>query len=208
MAERIDRLIDARWPALQRTFVQARAQQCGVTNGYANPAQLGADRWCGLIGAHAAYPGEHVLIATFGTATTLEALHADGTFTGGLIAPGWLLMMQSLGNNTAQLPTLSSDTARNALTGNLFATGTREGLSAGCLLAQAGFYRTRVARSARPMARRGTAGRQRRRGGRGSRYIKGAAYLPRLARDPGTRADRTRHFRALTLRERPTCCAG
>jgi type III pantothenate kinase len=139
VAERIDRLIDARWPALQRTFVQARAQQCGVTNGYANPAQLGADRWCGLIGAHAAYPGEHVLIATFGTATTLEALHADGTFTGGLIAPGWLLMMQSLGSHTAQLPTLSSDTARNALTGNLFATDTREGLSAGCLLAQAGF---------------------------------------------------------------------
>jgi type III pantothenate kinase len=139
VAERIDRLIDARWPALPRTFIQARARQCGVTNGYADPAQLGADRWCGLIGAHAAYPGEHVLIATFGTATTLEALHADGSFTGGLIAPGWLMMMQSLGSHTAQLPTLSSDTARHALTGDLFATDTRAGLSAGCLLAQAGF---------------------------------------------------------------------
>jgi type III pantothenate kinase len=138
-AERIDHLIDTRWPALPRTFVQARAQQCGVTNGYANPAQLGADRWCGLIGAHAAYPGEHVLVATFGTATTLEALRADGCFTGGLIAPGWVLMMQSLGTHTAQLPTLSSDTARHALTGDLFATDTRAGLSAGCLLAQAGF---------------------------------------------------------------------
>jgi type III pantothenate kinase len=139
VADRIDRLIEAHWPALPRAFVQARAQQCGVSNGYSAPEQLGADRWCGLIGAHAAYPGEHVLIATFGTATTLEALRADGTFTGGLIAPGWLLMMQSLGSNTAQLPTLSTDTARTAITGDLFATDTRAGLSAGSLLAQAGF---------------------------------------------------------------------
>jgi type III pantothenate kinase len=138
VADRIDRLIEARWPALPRTFGQARAQQCGVSNGYSAPEQLGADRWCGLIGAHAAYPGEHVLIATFGTATTLEALRADGTFTGGLIAPGWLLMMQSLGSNTAQLPMLSSDAARTTLTGDLFAIDTRAGLSAGSLLAQAG----------------------------------------------------------------------
>ena len=104
------------------------------------PSSLGSDRWCGMIGARAAYPGENLLIATFGTATTLEALLADGTFTGGLIAPGWSLMMHSLGTHTAQLPTLDAAAARSALgsTRSLFANDTRTALSAGCLLAQAG----------------------------------------------------------------------
>lgn len=136
---RIQRLIDARWPTLPRTVVRARAAQCGVTNDYADPTRLGSDRWAGLIAAHAAYPGEHLLVATFGTATTLEALRADGVFTGGLIAPGWSLMMESLGSHTAQLPTLDPAAAREALNQkrNLFATDTAAALSAGCLLAQA-----------------------------------------------------------------------
>jgi type III pantothenate kinase len=138
---RIEQAIDARWPHLPRNIVKSKAQQCGVTNGYATPGQLGSDRWCGLIGARAAYPGENVLIATFGTATTLEALRADGVFTGGLIAPGWSLMMSSLGTHTAQLPTLDADAARRVLdaTSNRFATDTAAALSAGCLLAQASF---------------------------------------------------------------------
>jgi type III pantothenate kinase len=140
VAERITRLVNAHWPDLPRTFVRAKAQQCGVTNSYSEPGSLGSDRWCGMIGAHAAYPGENLLIATFGTATTLEAVLADGTFTGGLIAPGWQLMMQSLGSHTAQLPTLLPDTARRALASStgIFATDTRAALSSGCLLAQAG----------------------------------------------------------------------
>lgn len=144
-AAQLDALIDARWPQLPRTTLKASAAQCGVTNGYTAPAQLGSDRWAGLIGAHAAFPGEHLLIATFGTATTLEALRADGRFTGGLIAPGWALMMRSLGTHTAQLPTLSTDTAtslldeRGADTARTpFAVDTPHSLSAGCLYAQAG----------------------------------------------------------------------
>jgi len=140
VGERIAALLDARWPGLPRTVVRAKAQQSGVTNRYTEPSALGSDRWCGMIGAHAAYPGENLLIATIGTATTLEALLADGTFTGGLIAPGWLLMMQSLGTHTAQLPTLLPDTARRAISSSnsIFATDTRSALSSGCLLAQAG----------------------------------------------------------------------
>jgi type III pantothenate kinase len=111
-AARITALIEAVWPGLECRWVRAQAKQAGITNGYAQPSQLGSDRWCGMIGARAAYPGEHLLIATLGTATTLEALHADGRFIGGLIAPGWTLMMQSLGQHTAQLPTLGADEAR------------------------------------------------------------------------------------------------
>jgi len=147
VARRLDALIDALWPGLPRTVIRACAQQCGVRNGYTTPDALGSDRWAGMIGARAAFPGEPLLIATFGTATTLEALRADGTFVGGLIAPGWSLMMRSLGENTAQLPVLDAPAARalggaadeRCATGSptAFATDTKRSIVAGCALAQA-----------------------------------------------------------------------
>jgi type III pantothenate kinase len=137
VGERLEALIDAHWPGLSRTVVRACAQQGGVTNSYATPDALGSDRWAGMIGAHAAYPGEPLLIATFGTATTLEALRADGTFVGGMIAPGFTLMMRSLGEHTAQLPIVAGGMADAAQPGIAFATDTRRSISAGCALAQA-----------------------------------------------------------------------
>ncbi len=139
---RLAALIDAHWPSLPRTFIRARERQCGVANGYAAPERLGSDRWAGMIGAHAAFPGEPLLIATLGTATTLEALTADGRFVGGMIAPGWSLMMRSLGEHTAQLPTLAADSGRplvgDALARHWFANDTHQAITAGSLLAQAG----------------------------------------------------------------------
>jgi type III pantothenate kinase len=144
VAQRLDALIESHWPGLPRTVIRASAQQCGVTNSYTTPGSLGSDRWAGMIGARAAFPGEPLLIATFGTATTLEALRADGTFVGGLIAPGWSLMMRSLGEHTAQLPVLDAGAARGLVggvgetePGPLFATDTKRSISAGCALAQA-----------------------------------------------------------------------
>lgn len=142
VAHRLAGMLDAHWPGLPRTFVRACARQCGVVNGYGTPDQLGSDRWAGLIGAHAAFPGEPLLIATLGTATTLEALTVDGRFVGGMIAPGWTLMMRSLGEHTAQLPTLVADSVRQLAGGELarhgFATDTRRAIAAGSRLAQAG----------------------------------------------------------------------
>ncbi|MFT0172718.1 type III pantothenate kinase [Paraburkholderia mimosarum] len=137
VGERLGTLIDAHWPGLPRTVVRACAQQCGVTNSYAMPDALGSDRWAGMIGARAAYPGEPLLIATLGTATTLEALRADGTFVGGMIAPGFTLMMRSLGEHTAQLPVVAGGIADAPHPGIAFATDTRRSISAGCALAQA-----------------------------------------------------------------------
>ncbi|EDZ98045.1 putative transcriptional acitvator, Baf family [Burkholderia sp. H160] len=145
VATHIAALVDAHWPQLPLTTIRASTRQCGVTNCYTSPHSLGSDRWAGMIGAHAAFAGEHLLLATFGTATTLEALRADGAFIGGLIAPGWTLMMRSLGEHTAQLPTLDAARARGLLDpadaarrGPFFATDTPRSLSAGCTLAQAG----------------------------------------------------------------------
>ncbi|HEY1610404.1 MAG TPA: type III pantothenate kinase [Paraburkholderia sp.] len=140
VAARIDALLDAHWPALPRTTIRACARQGGITNGYDAPETLGSDRWAGMIGARAAFPDEPLLIATFGTATTLEAVRADGRFVGGLIAPGWSLMMRSLGEHTAQLPVLDPPAVREAGAHAVrpsFATDTHRSIAAGCALAQA-----------------------------------------------------------------------
>lgn len=81
----------------------SRKAQCGVTNGYDDPAQLGADRWAALIGARGLHAGP-ALVVMAGTATTIDALKADGRFAGGLILPGLALMGAALAKNTARLP--------------------------------------------------------------------------------------------------------
>jgi type III pantothenate kinase len=144
VAAHLDAALNARWPSMPRVTIRSREEQCGVINRYDMPEQLGTDRWAGLIGARAMFPGEALLLATLGTATTLEALSADGHFTGGLIAPGWELMMRSLGMHTAQLPTLTAESAAPLVTGGTvastspFARNTPRALSIGSLYAQAG----------------------------------------------------------------------
>ena len=83
-------------------FITAQAEQCGVRNAYAEPAQLGSDRWAALI---AAWRQLHTacLVVNCGTATTVDALSEDGGFLGGLILPGLDMMRASLAAGTAQL---------------------------------------------------------------------------------------------------------
>lgn len=85
------------------TVVRSTAAAGGVRNGYRNPAQLGVDRWCALIGARSLCPGA-LLVVMAGTATTVDTLDAAGGFLGGLILPGQQLMLSALAKNTAGLP--------------------------------------------------------------------------------------------------------
>lgn len=84
------------------SWARALAEQCGVRNGYRNPAQLGSDRWAALIGARGVETGP-CLVACAGTALTADALTADGRFRGGIIAPGLGLMERALAGNAAAL---------------------------------------------------------------------------------------------------------
>ncbi|MBI5890351.1 MAG: type III pantothenate kinase [Nitrosomonadales bacterium] len=83
-------------------FVAARAEQCGVRNGYQQPERLGSDRWAALIAAWKHVQGAS-LVVNCGTATTIDALSEQGEFLGGLIVPGVSLMQHSLATNAAQL---------------------------------------------------------------------------------------------------------
>lgn len=75
-----------------------------VQNGYAKPEQLGADRWHALIGARARAARGALAVVSFGTATTIDTLDAEGRFRGGVIAPGLELMLGSLARGTGRLP--------------------------------------------------------------------------------------------------------
>jgi type III pantothenate kinase len=87
---------------MQAMFVSSPAAACGVRNAYAEPARLGVDRFLGLVALHAHARGPCVL-AGCGTALTLDALAADGTHLGGLIAPSPPLMLDALTGATARL---------------------------------------------------------------------------------------------------------
>jgi type III pantothenate kinase len=67
------------------------------------PSEAGADRLVNAIGAHAAYPGDLIVIDS-GTATTFDVVAADGGFEGGVITPGINLSMQALHEAAAKLP--------------------------------------------------------------------------------------------------------
>lgn len=105
----------------------------GIRNCYPDHRQLGCDRFASVIGAHALFPGQALLVVTCGTATTLDAVTADGGFAGGMILPGLGLMAHSLARNTAQLPQIATG-HQSAL----FANNTDDAIGSGCLAAQAG----------------------------------------------------------------------
>ena len=88
--------------AVEPLWVTARAQQCGVRSSYADPAQLGCDRWAALIAAWKLF-GRACTVVNAGTTMTVDALSAEGVFLGGFIVPGADLMRASLDHGTAQL---------------------------------------------------------------------------------------------------------
>jgi len=88
-------------------WVVSGASACGVTNGYDHPTRLGVDRWVALIGARhrilARGAARPILVVMVGTAVTVDALDTEGNFLGGLILPGFGLMLRALEMGTAGL---------------------------------------------------------------------------------------------------------
>lgn len=120
-------------PPATVTWFAAAPELAGLRNSYRNPSQLGCDRFAAALGARALAPGLALVVATCGTATTIDAVSADGVFLGGMILPGLGLMAASLAHNTAQLPQVEAGSAPPA-----FADNTIDAIRSGCLSAQAG----------------------------------------------------------------------
>jgi type III pantothenate kinase len=129
------------WDVTPRWVVPV-AEQGGVINGYDHPHRLGADRWVALVGARArlvaaaaaagtAQRPAPALVVMVGTAVTIDALDADGRFLGGLILPGFGLMLRALEMGTAGLKVPTGETTD-------FPTNTSDALMSGGVFAIAG----------------------------------------------------------------------
>lgn len=77
--------------------------ETGVRILYDNPGEVGADRIVDAAAAYRLYGGP-ACIVDFGTATTFDAISAEGYYLGGAIAPGIGIAAQALFQRTAMLP--------------------------------------------------------------------------------------------------------
>ena len=75
----------------------------GVRVRYEDPGAVGADRLVDAVAAYRLYGGP-TCIVDFGTATTFDAISAEGDYLGGAIAPGIGIAAQALFERTAKLP--------------------------------------------------------------------------------------------------------
>jgi type III pantothenate kinase len=87
----------------------------GLRIRYKDPKEVGADRIADAVGALHLFPGRHLIVVDFGTATTLAAISRDHDFLGGAILPGVRLAMEALEGNTAQLPSVEIVPVETAL---------------------------------------------------------------------------------------------
>lgn len=79
-------------------------QQLGeFKNGYANPEQLGADRFVAMVAACHLAKNKPCIVIDCGTAVTIDAIDAGGQHQGGLILPGLTVCTKSLLKGTQQL---------------------------------------------------------------------------------------------------------
>ena len=122
-------------------WVRTPARACGVTNAYPAPDRLGVDRFLAMVDARAAGRAPCVL-ASVGTALTLDALDGEGRHLGGWIAPGPLLMQQSVLCATVQVRLGQPGAVRD------LADNTADGLASGCWQACAALVDRFVERSA------------------------------------------------------------
>jgi type III pantothenate kinase len=67
------------------------------------PLTVGADRIVNTLAASRLYRRDAIVV-DMGTATTFDCITSDGVFLGGVIAPGVLMMAESLSRKTAKLP--------------------------------------------------------------------------------------------------------
>lgn len=107
-----------------------------------NTKEVGVDRVCA---AAAAYDriGTACAVASFGTATTIDCVAADGTFLGGAILPGLDPSCEALHTRTAKLPRVSPGAPVSVLGKNTY-----DAILAGVVYGTAGALREIVERFA------------------------------------------------------------
>lgn len=70
---------------------------------YEDPKEVGADRIVNAVAAVSRYGPGPLIVVDFGTATTFDAISADGAYLGGAIAPGIGISTEALFEHAARL---------------------------------------------------------------------------------------------------------
>ncbi|SDY02990.1 type III pantothenate kinase [Hymenobacter psychrophilus] len=99
------------WAAELRALVPGRVLEfvpattpLPLTNAYATPQTLGADRLAAAVGAAWLLPGRDVVIVDAGTAIKFDVVEGGQVFRGGSIAPGLAMRFKALHAFTGRLP--------------------------------------------------------------------------------------------------------
>lgn len=108
---------------------------------YRDPKEVGADRIADAIGAVKLFPNRNLIVADFGTATTLCAITKNKEFLGGNILPGLKLAMDALEAKTAQLPSVEIVPPKSGI-----GRSTVESIQAGLYWSNVGMVRELVQR--------------------------------------------------------------
>jgi type III pantothenate kinase len=97
--EQLRERINACW-GLEAEFARSALQAAGVITAYAQPENLGVDRWLTMLAAKARGQGACCIIDA-GSALTVDLLRGDGQHLGGYIVPGLAMQRASLLERTA-----------------------------------------------------------------------------------------------------------
>ncbi|MCL6451211.1 MAG: type III pantothenate kinase [Acetobacteraceae bacterium] len=98
----------------------------GMPIRYDNPREVGADRIVNAVAAYECYGGP-VIVVDFGTATTFDAVSAQGEYLGGAIAPGIAIATEALIERAARLTQVELVRPRAAI-GKNTAASTQSGI--------------------------------------------------------------------------------
>lgn len=109
-------------------LVTTQAGAFAVINGYAEPQQLGVDRWLALIAARN-IDRAATCVVDCGTAVTVDLLNSHGEHLGGMIVPGLALMETALFNNAEGLNQVSARKKMDAP--RFLARNTADGIMSG-----------------------------------------------------------------------------
>lgn len=78
-------------------------------------SQMGTDIYANMVAAHFLYPNRKKIILDFGTALTTSCLEENGNVLGVIIAPGIITSLNSLVQETAQLPEIELTKPKSVL---------------------------------------------------------------------------------------------
>lgn len=110
----------------------------GVEIAYDMPERYGADRFVGIVSAHALYPQAICIVIDCGTAITIDVVNQAGQHQGGLIYPGIQLCRQSLLQGAKGI----GDEAFTVLEDDLLADDTQTAVANGCFYGAVGAIET------------------------------------------------------------------